>query len=199
MQSATIICCSVLRMEVEDILRRELPDIEAIFLDSMLHMHPERLHRVMDESLATLGNRNCLLIYGDCHPHICDTDKRPHCSRTKAVNCTELLMGEELYRRYRRRKAFVFLPEWTLRWREVFLDELGFREPSLAREFMQENRSVLVYIDTGIIPVPQKVLDEIADFFAMPVEVLAVSLDSLRRAIDTALAKFAERRPDNVA
>lgn len=196
MQSLTIICCSVLRLEVEEILQSDFPHIQAIFLDSMLHMHPERLHRVMDESLAALGDRKCLLIYGDCHPYICDAEQLPSCCRTKAVNCADLLMGKELYKSYRRRKAFIFLPEWTLRWREVFQKELGFNDPSLAREFMQETRDILLYLDTGLIPVPQKVLDEIAEFFGMPTEVLPVSLDCLRRAIHTALAGFADKRSD---
>jgi hypothetical protein len=160
----------------------------------MLHMHPERLHRVMDESLTALGDRQCLLIYGDCHPYIYDAEQRPHCCRTKAVNCADLLMGKELYTSYRRRKAFIFLPEWTLRWREVFQKELGFNNPSLAQAFMQENREILLYLDTGLLPVPQKTLDEIAEFFGMPTEVLAVSLDPLRRAIHTALAGLADKR-----
>ncbi len=196
MQSCAIICCSVLRLEVENILQKDYPHLQAIFLDSMLHMHPQRLQKVMDQSLAALGDRPCLLVYGDCHPHIGDAEQLPHCCRTKAVNCADLLMGNELYRTYRRRKAFIFLPEWTFRWREVFEKELGFSDPSLAREFMQDNRDLLLYLDTGLIPLPQKTLDEISEYFGMPIEILAVSLDPLRQTIHTALTELDEKRSD---
>ena len=187
MRTLSIICCSVLRQEIEAFALRQYPDAELVFLDSMLHMHPEKLRLTIDAALAARTDRECLLIYGDCHAHMHEIGQRPHCALTSAVNCGELLLGRETYRSFRNQKVFLFLPEWTDRWREVFIKELGFSDQSLAREFMQESQRRLFYLDTGLIPVPEKTLKEIADHFGMPVEVLAVSLNELHQAVRLAI------------
>ncbi len=196
MNKLSIICCSVLRREIESFLVQEYPEAEAVFLDSMLHMHPEKLRQAIDEAMAARTDRGCLLVYGDCHAHMREASGRPHCVRTGAVNCGELLLGQELYQSYRKQKAFLFLPEWTERWREVFQKELGFFDQSLAREFMQENQHRLVYLDTGLIPVPEKTLDKIAGFLGMPVEVVAVPLSQLRQAVQSAVHRLHARDAD---
>lgn len=187
MRALSIICCSVLRRELEAFASRQHPDAELVFLDSMLHMHPEKLRLIIDAALAARPDRDCLLVYGDCHAHMHETVRRPHCARTSSVNCGELLLGRDTYRSFRNQKVFLFLPEWTERWREVFLKELGFSDRSLACEFMQESQRRLVYLDTGLIAVPEQTLKEIADHFGMPVDVLAVSLDELHQAVSLAM------------
>ena len=195
MSTLSIICCSVLRRELEALALDEYPDAELVFLDSMLHMHPEKLRHAIDAALAARPDRDCLLVYGDCHAHMQEAGRRPHCARTGAVNCGELLLGWETYHSFRNEKVFLFLPEWTERWRQVFVRELGFSDQSLAREFMQESRQRLVYLDTGLIPVPEKTLAEIADYFGMPVDVLAVSLNELHQAVHLAVQHLQTRDP----
>ncbi len=193
MKSLTVICCSVLRREIVEILNQDYPYAESIFLSSMLHMRPEMLRKAIDDVLPAGPDRPCLLVYGDCHPHIRETCRPPHCARTNARNCGELLLGRDLYRAFRNEKAFLFLPEWTRRWREVFQKELGFRDRSLAREFMQENQSRLVYLDTGLIPAPEKTLAEIAEYFSMSVDIVSISLDRLRETVLAAVKTLEAR------
>lgn len=193
MRTLSIICCSVLRREIEAFALRQYPDAELIFLDSMLHMHPEKLRLTIDAALAARPDRDCLLVYGDCHAHMHETGQRPHCARTNAVNCGELLLGRETYRCFRNQKVFLFLPEWTERWREVFIKELGFSDQSLARDFMLESQRRFVYLDTGLIPVPKIALEEIADYFGMPVDVLPVSLNALHQNVGLAVQHLQTR------
>jgi hypothetical protein len=193
MKSLTVICCSVLRREIEEILSRDYPEAEMIFLSSMLHMHPEMLRKAIDGVLLTRPDRPCLLVYGDCHAHIQETAELPLCTKTDAINCGDLLLGRDLYQTFRREKAFLFLPEWTKRWREVFQKELGFSDQSLAREFMQENQSRLIYIDSGLIPVPEKTLFEISEYFSMPMDIVSVSLDQLRETVLSAVKNLEAR------
>ena len=196
MKPLSVVCCSVLRRELEHILDEDLPDAECVFLDSMLHMHPEELCRTIDAVLAARADRRILLVYGDCHARMTETSRRPQCAKTGAVNCGELLLGRELYREFRNGKTFLFLPEWTQRWREVFVQELGFTDRSLARVFMQENQRRLVYLDTALIPVPERTLAEIAGYFGMPVEIVPVTLVHLRQAVRDA-ARRLEAPGDN--
>ena len=196
MKALSFICCSVLRRELSVLLTTDYPGAEVCFLDSILHLYPQRLQLEMDKALTARGDRACVLIYGDCHAHIKEFSENQHCTRTDAVNCSELLLGRETYRRYRAEKTFIFLPEWTRRWRQIFEKELGFTDQTLAREFMQDNQRSLLYLDTGLFPVPQTSLAEITDYFAMPVEIMPVSLqhlqDSVRSAVDRLMTKAAD-------
>jgi hypothetical protein len=60
----------------------------------------------------------------------------------------------------------------------VFQHELGL-SAEVARELMRENRGELVYLDTGLTPVPRATLDECAAFMGLPCRVEPVGLDSL--------------------
>lgn len=193
MKSLTVICCSVLRREIEELLAKDYPEVELVFLDSLLHMHPEKMRDAIDKEIAARPGRNCLLVYGDCHAHMRETADRPLCAKVKGVNCGHLLLGNEEYRACRNSKTFLFLPEWTERWHEVFEKELGFSDRDLAREFMHENQRHLLYLDTGLIPVPQKTLDDISEFFNMPIDVLPVALDQLRETVKAAISKMVKR------
>ena len=185
-----VICCSVLKKELEAVLGFAYPGTERIYIDSMLHMHPAKLHRTMEEIMSARPGSPCLVVYGDCHAYMSEIEKHHHCARTAGVNCGELLLGQEQYKIFRREKAFLFLPEWTWRWREVFQKELGFSDPILAREFMQENSHSLVYLHTGLCPIPEKTISEISTFFAMPVRITEVPLDHLRMAVQSALKRI---------
>lgn len=152
------------------------------FLDSMLHMHPTLLQETVEQTL-TQEILPTLIIYGDCGPTMHDIDKRFVCARTSSLNCGDLLLGHARYQKLQSGLAFLFLPEWTERWREVFQIELGFSNPELARIFMHDTRKSLVYVDTGLIPVPRSTLREIEDYFAMPVEIQSATLGPLRAKI----------------
>lgn len=186
MKPLSFLCCSVLREELSAFLADNFPEAEVLFLDSMLHMRPQLLEETLGGALDERRARRCVLVYGDCHARMREAASHPGCARTMGVNCGELLLGRELYRQLRNDRVFLFLPEWTRRWREVFIEQLGFNDSELARQFMGESRKRLVYLDTGREPVPLATLQEIEDFFAMPVEILPVSLEHLHRAVRAA-------------
>ena len=185
-----IVCCSVLKKEVSEIMKNHSTSVDMVFLDSMLHMNPERLRLEMERVLSDHPDQPCLIVYGDCHAHMEQMEQCPHRARTQAVNCGELLTGQERYRDFRREKAFLFLPEWTERWQEVFQKELGFSDPVLAGEFMRDTRETLVYLDTGLVAVPVETLKDISRFFGMAVETVGVPLDPLAEAMEKALKRL---------
>lgn len=190
MRGLTFIVCSVLAREAQSFLGHDYPDAEQIYLDSVLHIYPQELYKAIKAAVETKEDRNYVLIYGDCNAHMKMISQRPNCERTEAVNCGELLLGCDLYRSYRNEKAFLFLPEWTERWQEIFQRELGFSKPSLAQEFMKENQRSLVYLDTEMIPIPLKHLKGISDFFNMPTKVVAVSSEHLRQYVKAAVERL---------
>lgn len=187
-----IIClsCGVLRMETEALARQGKLDCDIIVLDSMLHMDPVRLEQEMARLIKAGPDNRFLLLYGDCHPHMHEMQGMKNVSRVAGINCCEILFGRAVYRQLQREQAFVFFPEWAHRWKEVFRHELGFENSEVAQAFMREYRKRLVYVDTGVIPVPGKTIREISGFIGMPVETVQISLDILMQGINNALLKF---------
>jgi hypothetical protein len=186
----TCLACGVFRMEIEALARQGKLDCNIITLDSMLHMNPARLGQEMGRVMEVAPENRFLVLYGDCHPHMHEMQSMENVSRVTGINCCEILLGKEVYRKLQKEQAFIFLPEWTLRWKEVFAHELGFENHEVAQSFMKEHQKRLVYVDTGVMPVPDETLQEISGFFGMPVETVHIYLDNLLQGINKALEKF---------
>jgi hypothetical protein len=195
MSKVAVICCSVLCREVRSIFAMDFPDVQLEFLDSMLHMHPQKLQEALEEKLSSHSDP-VLVIYGDCGPAMDSLEERFMCVRTPAVNCSELMLGAERYSEFRNQKIFLFLPEWATRWKEVFQKDLGFKNADLARVFMKENSKEICYLDTGKMPIPTETLREMEAFFDMPVRVVKETMNPLRKYIHEAMTRLERRVQD---
>ncbi|MFA6401204.1 MAG: DUF1638 domain-containing protein [Salinivirgaceae bacterium] len=184
------LACGVFKLEIEALASQGKLDCEITVLNSMLHMKPVMLEQEMNRLINEKPNDRFLLLYGDCHPHMHEMQNMENVSKVAGINCCDILIGREIYRQLQKEQAFVFFPEWTHRWKEVFSYELGFTNSELGQTFMKEYRKKLVYIDTGVIPVPTETIQEISGFFGMPVEIMPVSLDIFFQGINNALQKL---------
>jgi hypothetical protein len=191
--------CGVLRAELEELQRRGDLAGELRFLDSMLHMDPQRMETTLTAVLEQRGQEAgpLVLVYGDCCPRMLDLARRFRAGRVNAINCAQLVVGRARYRELMRGQAFLLLPEWALRWREVMETELGL-SPDVARELMRENRRELVYLDTGLASVPQAALEDAADYTGLPCRVEPVSLDHLLAMLLEAESTAGARPPELV-
>ncbi len=180
--STLVVSCGIFQAELAALAPR-LPGLHPVCLDSMLHMRPQDLQARIDGVLVERAADTALFIYGDCTPRIVELCRRPGFAKTQGRNCCEILLGREDYHRLRKSGAFFFLPEWTLRWREVFERELGFARIREAGEMLRETHSGFIYLDTGVMPAPRAVLRDIERELGLPVEILPVGLDRLERRI----------------
>ena len=174
------VSCGVLRAELEELVRRGAIHGELRFLDSMLHMDPQRLQDMLERALEQPGPEGgrLVLVYGDCCSTMLDLVRRHRVGRVGAINCAQMLVGRQRYRELMREQAFMLLPEWAVRWKEILEVELGLT-PEIARDFMGETRGVLVYLDTGLAPVPAAALADCAAYTGLPCRVESVGLDHL--------------------
>ena len=163
--------CSVFQREIEALRASGRIDMPVRFLGSMLHMAPDRLQvrveAAMDEERARGGLP--ILAYGDCCPRMVDLDSQAGVARTRGLNCCEVILGRERYRSLRKEGVFFVMPEWALRWREVFQSELGL-SGEVASSFMRDMHTRLLYVDTGLMPVPETHLAELSAFTGLPWE-----------------------------
>ncbi len=183
-----IIACSIFQAEIQYLIEQNLLKGSVEFLDSMYHMHPAQLEIKLDELLQTDINDSDMcnvLVYGECYAGMSKVST-PGVYRTNAMNCIELVLGREQYRKLRKEGAFFLLPEWTHRWQQVFSEELGLNE-RIAKDFFGEMHKRLIYLDTGIKPVPHNVLNEVSVFTGLPVQVLPVTLDKMLKTIMEAM------------
>ncbi len=189
-KASRVICisCSVFCKEL-NMLQGEL-DLECHCLDSDLHLRPRELQERMTPLVESAREQSqVLLIYGDCHPYMTELE-RPGVVRTRGVNCAEIILGKNRYRELVRAGAFFILPEWALRWREIFAICPGFDMAEIIRDM----HSKLVYLDTGTSPVPHQELQACSQWCGIPYEVLSVSLDNFLNVVNDAITKLQTRR-----
>jgi hypothetical protein len=186
MKDVLAITCGIFKAEMAALAPR-FPRLQLIFADSMLHMRPDLLQERIDALLRQHSADKVLFIYGDCTPRIVELCRKPGFAKTAGINCCEILLGREEYRCLRKSGAFFFLPEWTLRWRDVFERELGFAGGRGVEDMLREVHSHFIYLDTGVLPMPGSVLDEISRELGLPMQQLSVGLPCLEQKISAAL------------
>ncbi len=183
------IACSIFKKEIEALRAAGRLDLPVDYLNSMLHMVPERLETRLQTALAEArpegAGATVVFAYGDCCGHMEELAEGPGLARSEGINCCEIILGSDTYRTLRREGAFFLMPEWALGWKQIFVNQLGLLGPC-AREFMREMHTRLVYLDTGILPVPEAELAEASAFLGLPVEVRPVSLDPLLASLEQA-------------
>ncbi len=189
MTDVLAVTCGIFREELRA-LGPKFPGLRPVFLDSMLHMRPGELQDRIDELLEVRRPERVLFIYGDCTPRIVELCRRPRITKTRGINCCEIILGREDYRRLRKAGAFFFLPEWTRRWRDIFERELGFAGGLGVEGMLREVHDRFVYLDTGVVPVPHDTLDEITRALGLPMSVRETGLSRLEESIADALEEI---------
>ncbi len=177
---ALYLSCGVLRAELDELQKRGKIEGDLLYLDSMLHMKPVALEKILVTEMEKHSSEimPIVLVYGDCCSHMLDLVRKYKAGRVNAINCAQMLTGKERYRELMHAEAFILLPEWAVRWKDIMKTELGL-SPEIARELMGENRNELVYLDTGLSEVPEKELAECAEFTGLPWRAEKAGLDNL--------------------
>jgi hypothetical protein len=184
-----IIACSIFKNELEYLKDQEKINVPVVYLNSMLHMQPNDLQVLLDSKIEEYNTYKIILVFGDCHARIDDYKKHSNIQRTKGINCCEILLGTDKYKEIRKEGAFILLPEWADRWKEVFIDYLGFKNEKTVKEFMREMHKKLVFIDTKLQKINGSQLKQISDFLGLPLEMYYSSVNEIEKAILCLLEK----------
>ena len=184
----TVVCCSVFKAEILALKKQHWPNLSIRFMTSMLHMKPDllaaRVEAAVKETLSE--QRKVLLIYGDCSIKMGDLTQHADVVRLPGNNCCDQILGRKKYRQLSHEGAFFIFPEWAKIWKHIFSKELGLN-PNNAASLMGDMHRKLIYLDTGLLPVPVKELERCSKYCGLPWEVLPVSLEPLRIQIERTL------------
>lgn len=187
------IACSVFRGELESLRTTGEFSFSVHYLDSILHGDADELRRRIDRLLNDELERGkkVLLLYGGCHSHISDQESVPGVVRVRGLNCAEILLGHDEYRTLRRDGVFFLLPEWAQRCPDMLQSHLGMHGEN-ARALMNDMHTKLLYLDTGLTPVPTEDLRATSDYAGLPWEVTRVTCEHLKAAIKEAIERMAQ-------
>jgi hypothetical protein len=186
--STVLVACSVFKPELEELARRGALRFPIRFLDSRLHIRPEVLGQRMAETCRQQeqAGQQIVLVFGDCHADTVDLTSGRNVARVKGLNCGMIVLGKQRYKHLIADGAFLLLPEWAKRWREI-VNHIPGLDSALEIKIVREMHAKFVYLDTGVCPVPQEDLEECARYFQLPYEVEEVRLDRLAACIEDAL------------
>ena len=186
-----IIACSIFRYELEKIAQIQGLKIPISFYDSYLHLFPAQLSANLSEKVENKlkEHKKVILVCGDCHPFMKEMSQKKNVTKVAGCNCVEIMIGHELRRKLLKQGAFFLLPEWTARWKDIFKELLELPSEHI-KSIMNEQHKKFVYLDTGVLPVPYKEIEECAAFFNLPYEIEAISIDFLINAIQTEISNL---------
>jgi hypothetical protein len=180
------LACSIFQKEIELLKQQGKINIPFEYIDSELHMKPLQLKEVLKSKIKP----HCVICYGKCEPRLDKNTLFNDIAKTEGLNCVEIILGNKLYRKLRAEGAFFLLPEWTHKWERIFKDLLGLSDIELAQQFMNEMHTKMIYVNTGIVPIPHKTLTEIEGYFNIPIEVIDIKLDELEKSINFSIKKL---------
>ncbi len=193
-ENLVIIACSIFKYELEHLQCAGKLDVPVVYMNSMLHMYPKELQTLLDAKIVEHQNFRIILMFGDCHARMVDYENNPNILRTPGINCCEIILGTEKYKKLRSDGAFILLPEWAERWKEAFIDSMGFKTSKAIKPFMSEMHQKLVYVDTGIQNKNSSLFDEISNYLGLPLEIYESSIDELEKVINRLIKESDNRQ-----
>ncbi|HHW42402.1 MAG TPA: DUF1638 domain-containing protein [Desulfotomaculum sp.] len=181
-----LICCAILRPELEHLFAELAADsgeddLPRFYLEPALHVDLDKLKQALASALsATAGEgKRPLIVYGRlCHPEIESLVGEYGAKISPAVNCIELLLGEDMAAIEKEAKTFYLTPGWLENWKQIFVEGLGWDSIDARQNFGMYDRILL--LDTGVTPLDEEKILEFFDYTQVPVEIRQVDLENLR-------------------
>ena len=180
------ISCGIFREEIELLARQGAFDRQVVFLDAALHVNFDLLQARLEEALekASSAGGKLKVVYGHCHPDMAEILERYGASRIEAGNCLEAFVGpEEVGRLNAEATSFFLSAGWVNHWEDMF--KLGRETLNFDFRDMFANYKRIIVFDTGLIPIDRAKVDAFSEFTGLPVQWRKISLDRLRRLLDS--------------
>lgn len=183
----TFIACSMLQEEVNKIISDlNLPN-NILYIDAALHVDLNKLKHALTEKLNQLQNKSdpLILIGNKCHPDIEQITDQYKGNIVDASNCIEILLGDKMKEFDQDAKTFYITSGWLLRWRDIFVNGLGWDNIDARQNFGYYDRVLL--IDTGLAEISDEDLLEFFEYTQVPIEVYTTTLENLKNHIQNIL------------
>jgi hypothetical protein len=184
------VACSVFRREIEALRSKGVLQLDACYVDVRLHHDRSRmmdeLERLVHRSVE--AGRKTVLVVGNCDARMHRLEQETLVSRTAGETCVDILLGEES-KELRANGMLPILPDWLVSWRDALIAEDGLAT-HLPGAWGKGPLRSMVYLHTGLIPVPFEQLNELSLFTNIPYEVKETPLHCLYARITEAAERL---------
>lgn len=97
-QKPYLICCGVLRKEIEQLIADDCLSVNPLYLDVGLHVNPDELQKQLTQIIEKCkqeGSTSIIVVYGDlCHPNMKEIlGSYSNTTKVDALNCIDCLLG----------------------------------------------------------------------------------------------------------
>jgi hypothetical protein len=178
-----LLCCGILARELEHLLRECQAEIS--YLDPALHVDLDKLAAELEKGMQQVEEGAALVLGTQCHPDLANLIAGKRMRGIQAKNCIEMLLGDEMARMDSEAKTFYITGGWLENWRSIFIEGLKWDEIDARQNFGYYDRIVL--LDTGIWPVDDEMILEFYEYTRVPIEMVPVTLDHLRKLLEQVL------------
>lgn len=179
-----ILCCGILKQEIEHLTRDK--NIEVKYLDAALHVDFGKLADSLTGALDNMaGDGTALVIGTKCLPDMENIADQNGARLMKAGNCIEMLLGDDMARIDAEAKTFYLTGGWLANWRKIFVEGLKWDKVDARQNFGYHDRILL--LDTGFFPIDDEELLEFFEYTGVPVEVMSIDLENLRKKLEQLL------------
>ena len=187
-----IMCCDVLKKELDYLIEKNRWNIEAAFLDSNLHVSLDRLENALVHVMNRPMPPTCL-IYGTCHPRIDKICADYHAVRTPVQNCIEMLLGKPAFTRQLESGAFFLLEQWAFHWNTMTRDV--FMGPPHARyEILKEEHDYILCLRTPCSTDFDKEAAAVSEQTGLPLQWKDVSLSHMEEVLSRTIGQVTSNR-----
>ena len=199
-----LLCCGILRAEIEKLVKENKLDVDVIFLDAGLHAVYSDLQKAVTGALEKYSKdaeKGIVVVYGDmCHPRLKKMVKNcDNAVKVDAMNCIDCLCGghQKILETDPKYSHFYLSPGWmpsnlkkTKNFKEIFDWSIEDR-----KEQFTELDGLIILDSLGNLDELKSDIEEFSSNSGLDVkEVKTVGLDGLKSVIEEAIKKLQDKQ-----
>lgn len=181
-----LIGCGILSKEIRYLTKKNVWPMDAIFIDSSLHIDLKKLERSLKQVLAKHRGRDIIVFFGTCHPLMNSILEDAETVRTEGQNCVEMLLGHDVFTQELSQGAFFLLEDWARRWELIQTKTLG-TNLQVIREIYQCDRKYILCLKTPCSEDFNTQAEKAGEMVGLPIRWMDVSLEHLESVIQAAI------------
>lgn len=182
-----IVCCGILKEELELICQQENIEAQRYYINPALHVDFDMLEEELVKTLKTASKEEeeIVVIFGSCHPEIDEIIAKYNAERLLVKDCITALIGDRQKELNQEANNFYLTSGWLKNWREIFIEGLGWDDVDARQNFGFYDRILLV--DTGIREISDREILEFFEYTEVSIETLEADLSHFRDLVSNKL------------
>jgi hypothetical protein len=193
-----LICCGVLKKEIERLIADGRLLLEPVYMDAGLHVDPEELKKQLVKTIdkcSADGSRAIIVVYGDlCHPNMKEiVGNYDNVTKVDALNCIDCLLGGHgrLCSIDPNWEYFYLSPGWlpsSLRESPKFNSFFNSYSDEQKKAMISKMKGVIIFDTLGDLDSLKAEIEEFTGDVRLPViSIKTVGLDGLRDVVTEAI------------